>query len=148
MICEPTSAVLALAHLELFAGGHVVQLPAGIGFAPPLRRHGAYVRSGRCVYPMRTAEPTGLVMLASGPIRTLGEFFDLWGQPLSRSTMAAFAAGAGHRVSVFINGMRWPESPDSAPVSPGAQITIEVGSHVPPHTSYTFPSLASAGRSR
>jgi len=143
MSCQPTSRTASLAHLEVFAAGHVVQIPAGIGFAPPLRQDGAYVRAGGCVYPIRTVEPTGLVLLAAGPIRKLGQFFDLWGQPLSRREVAGFRASAGQDVSVFINGMLWPESPDSAPISPSAQITIEVGPYVPPHTRYTFPSLAS-----
>ena len=46
-------------HLELFAAGRVVIVPAGIGVAPPWRRDGAYVRSGRCSYAARTREPTG-----------------------------------------------------------------------------------------
>jgi len=137
------SRAVSLAHLEVFAGGHVVQVPAGIGFAPPLRRDGAYVRAGGCVYPMRTVEPTGLVLLAAGPVRKLGQFVALWGQPLSRREVAGFRASAGQGVSVFINGMLSPESPGSVPISPGAQITIEVGPYVPPHTRYTFPSLAS-----
>ncbi len=133
----------SLAHLEVFAAGHVVRVPAGIGFAPPLGRHGAYVRAGRCVYPIRTVEPTGLVLLAAGPIRKLGQFFDLWGQPLSNHEVAGFRAPAEQGVSVFIDGTLWRGSPDSAPISPGAQITIEVGPYVPPHTRYTFPPLES-----
>lgn len=148
MNCKPTSETVSLAHVEVFAAGHVVQVPAGIGFAPPLVRYGAYVRAGKCVYPMRTSEPTGLVLLEAGPIRTLGQFFELWGQPLTRRRVAAFGASAGQGVSVFVNGLAWRESPDAAPISPGAQITIEVGAYVPPHTRYTFPSLASAGRVR
>ena len=143
MSCQPTSRAATLAHLEVFAAGHVVQIPAGIGFAPPLRRHGAYVHMGRCVYPMRTVEPTGLLLLAAGPLRTLGQFFDLWGQPLSYREVAGFRAPSGQHVSVFRSGVLWPASPSSAPISPYAQITIEVGPRVPPHTGYTFPSLKS-----
>jgi len=148
MRCESTSRVVSLAHVEVFAAGHVVQVPAGIGFAPPLVRDGAYVSAGECVYPMRTLEPTGLVLLGAGTTRTVGQFFDLWGQPLTRRRVAAFSAGAGQGVSVFINGVPWRESPDAAPVSPGTQITIEVGRYVPPHTIYTFPSPASVARAR
>ncbi len=148
MSCDPTPRAVALAHVEVFAAGHVVQVPAGIGFAPPLVRDGAYVRAGECVYPMRTFEPTGLVLLGAGPIRKLGQLFDLWGQPLSRRRVAAFGASTGRVVSVFINGVLWRENPDAAPISPGGQITIEVGPYVPPHTRYTFPPLASVARAR
>ncbi len=143
MSCEPRARIVAVAHVEMFADGRVVVLPAGIGLAPPLRRHGAYVRAGRCVYPMRTVEPTGLVLLASGSTRTLRGLFDLWGERLSARRVAGFRAPAGGRVSVFIDGVLWRGSPGSAPIAAGAQITIEVGPHVPPHTRYTFPPLRS-----
>ena len=47
-------------HLELFARGLVLLVPAGIGVAPPVERDGAYVLGGRCLYPLRTREPTGV----------------------------------------------------------------------------------------
>src|SRR5438094_8468940 len=43
-------------HLELFARGRVVVVPAGIGVAAPRRRVGAFVRPGGCSYPARTLE--------------------------------------------------------------------------------------------
>jgi len=57
--------------------------------------------------------------------------------------VAGFRAPPGQDVSVFVDGTLWPGSPNSVPISPGAQITIEVGPYVPPHTRYTFPSLQS-----
>ena len=53
-------------HVELFANRRVVIVPAGIGIVPPLRRDGAYVLGGRCSYPLRTREPTGVVEVAGG----------------------------------------------------------------------------------
>ncbi len=53
-------------HLELFADRRVVIVPAGIGIAPPQRRQGAYVLGGRCSYPLRTREPTGVVEVERG----------------------------------------------------------------------------------
>src|SRR5215831_19097546 len=61
-------------HLELFARGRVVIVPAGIGISPPLERRGAYVVSGRCSYPLRTREPTGVIEVAGGSRHTLGDF--------------------------------------------------------------------------
>ena len=42
MRCERTSPAASVAHIEVFAANHVVVIPAGIGFAPPLGRRGAY----------------------------------------------------------------------------------------------------------
>ena len=146
MHCKPTSPPASVAHIEVFAANHVVVIPAGIGFAPPLGRRGAYVQTGRCVYPLRTLEPTGLVLAEPGPTRNLGQFFDLWGQPLSQWGAAGFHASNGHGVSVFVNGTRWQDSSRSAPIYAHAQITIEVGPYVRPHASYSFPPLKAIGR--
>jgi hypothetical protein len=146
MRCRRTSPAASVAHIEVFAANHVVVIPAGIGFAPPLVRRGAYVQAGRCAYPLRTLEPTGLVLAEAGPTRSIGQFFDLWGQPLGRGEVAGFHASNGHGVSVFVNGARWPDSPRSAPISPHSQITIEVGPYVRPHASYSFPPIQAIGR--
>jgi hypothetical protein len=144
MRCVSPGRVVSASHLELFAAAHVVVIPAGIGIAPPFSSHGAYVTRGRCAYPMRTLAPTGVVLMETRPNVTLGRLFDLWGQPLTHRRVAGFAAPAGTRVSVFIDGARWRGDPSSAPVAPGAQIAIEVGPHVTPHPRYTLPPLQSA----
>jgi len=141
MSCRPGYPVASVTHVELFAANHVVIIPAGIGVAPPLRRHGVYVRGGRCVYPLRTVEPTGLVLMGPGRTRTLGELFALWGQRLSSHEVAGFHAEAGQDVSVFSDGVPWRGNPAAVPLSSRAQITIEVGPYVPPHARYVFPAL-------
>src|SRR5579871_1842303 len=75
------------AHIEVFAAGRVVLLPPGIGVATPRRQVGAVVRSGRCVYPARTADPTGVVSFRPGRGLDLADVFAVWGQPLSRHRM-------------------------------------------------------------
>jgi len=134
-----------MAHIEVFAANHVVVVPAGVGVAPALRRRGAYVRGGRCVYALRTYEPTGLVLLGSGAARTLGQFFDLWGQPLDRHRVAGFHVRPGAGVVVFAWGIQWPGNPRSLPISSDAQITVEIGPYVRPHARYMFPPLESVG---
>src|SRR5436309_3131268 len=72
------------AHVEIFVGGLDVVVPAGIGVAAPHRRDGAYVLGGRCSYPLRTSDPSGVVEVRAGRRLTLGDLFAVWGQPLSR----------------------------------------------------------------
>lgn len=143
MRCRAPARVVAAAHVEVFASGHVVVVPAGIGVAPPLRRRGAYVDAGRCTYPLWTVEPTGVVLMRTHRVLTLGQLFELWGQALTRRMVASFVAPASTGVSVFIDGAPWRASPSSAPISAFSQFTIEVGSYVPPHGHYTFPALQS-----
>jgi hypothetical protein len=124
-------------HLELFAARRVVIVAPGIGIAPPRTREGAYVRGGRCSYPVRTREPTGVIEVEGGgprPLR-LGDLFDLWGQPLGPRRLAGFRG----RVQTYVGGQAWRGDPRAIPLARHAQIVLEVGGHVPPHASYRFP---------
>ena len=66
---------------------------------------------------------------------TLGQFFDIWGQPLS-STQVGPASGA---VTVFVNGTQFSGDPRTVPLSSHAVIQIDVGTVVP-FVPYTFPA--------
>lgn len=127
----PRSAV----HVELFARGLVLLLPPGIGIAPPLRRSGAYVQGGRCRYPAWTQEPTGVVQLSRSDLR-LGDLFAIWGQPLGPRRLAGFAAS---HMRAFVGGKRWHGNPAAIPLTHHAQIVVELGAAVPPHSQYRFP---------
>ncbi len=125
------------AHLELFAQRQVVIVPAGIGIAPPQRRQGAYVLGGRCSYPLRTREPTGVVEIERGASLTLGQLFEIWGQPLSKARLVGFASRAP--ILAFVDGRRWPGNPRAIPLRPHAEIVLELGGYVPPHSAFLFP---------
>jgi hypothetical protein len=71
---------------------------------------------------------------------TLGDFFDLWGQPLSRKRALSFPARRGAQVAVFVNGKRWGKDPRSLPLSPRQAIVLEVGGYFPPTRHFVFPS--------
>jgi hypothetical protein len=136
--CSQTSAKRFGVHVELFARKLVLLLPAGIGIAPPLARDGAYVLSGRCSYPLRTREPTGVIEVVPGHTRTVGQLFDVWGQRLSETHIAGFTAPPGKRVLAFVDGKRWTLDPRIIPLRRHAEIVLEVDGYVPPHTSYRF----------
>lgn len=133
MRCSSGKAAVHGVHLELFAQRRVVLVAPGIGIAPPRTRRGAYVTRGRCSYPATTREPTGVIEVKR-PLR-LGDFFAIWGQPLSRQTMAGFEG----RVRAYVGGRRWMRDPRAIPLTRHAQIVLEVGGYVPPHATYGFP---------
>ena len=134
MSCTNLATPRVGAHLELFAHRHVIAIPAGIGVAPPQRRSGAYVLGGRCSYPLRTLEPTGVIELAGGRQRVLGDFFALWGQRLSRARLLSF----GGSVRAFVDGRAWFGDPTAIPLRRHAQIVLELAGRLPPHASYSF----------
>jgi hypothetical protein len=121
-------------HVELIANRRSAVVPAGIGIRPPLQRDGPYVRGGRCSYPLRTREPTGVVEVVRGTQLTLGTLFSLWGQPLSPTRLAGFHG----RVQAFVGGRLRRGDPRSIPLSRHAQIVLQVGGHVPPHAFFLF----------
>ncbi len=122
-------------HLELYARRLVVPVPAGIGIAPPLRRSGAYVRGGACVYPIRTYEPTGLLVIDQAREMRLADLFEVWGQTLSTRAIGHFHGA----VRAYVGGRPWTGAPGRIPLRPHAEIVLELGAFVPPHRRYLFP---------
>ena len=135
MRCELRRRPSHLAFVEIFVGGRVVMMPAGIGIAPPHRREGAYVRRGRCEYPLRTREPTGKVEIDRGSRPTLGDLFAVWGQPLSRRRVLSFEG----RVRAYVGSRRVAGDPRRIVLGPHAVVTLEIGRYVRPHSDYVFP---------
>ena len=120
-------------HLELFAAGRVVIVPAGIGVVGG-RRDGAFVRGGRCRYALSTTEPTGVVEIAHGTRATLGDLFELAGLPLSRSRIASFRG----RVRAWVGGRRVAGDPRDIRLTHHAQVVLAVGPEVPVHSAFAF----------
>lgn len=122
-------------HVEVFAADRVVIIPAGIGTEPPRSVSEGRISHARCYGTLVTVEPTGVVLVRRGATPMLAALLRSWGQPLSSRRLVSFSGP----VSVFVGGRRWPGPPGSVPLRPHSEIVLEVGPHVPPHTSYTFP---------
>jgi len=137
--CRPDLGPRNGVHVELFAADRVVLVAAGIGVRPPWRLSSGRISAARCYGDLVTLEPTGVVLVRPGVELSLSELFRAWGQPLSRSRLASFSAPGGTQVTVFVDGRRWGGSPGRVPLSKHSEIVLEVGPHVPPHASYTFP---------
>lgn len=136
--CVARRGVSYGAHVELFADNRGVVVPAGIGIAEPQHRRGLFVLGGRCAYPLRTVDPTGVIEIdrAGGrPAPTVGELFALWGEPLAPTRLAGFAGG----VVAFVDGRRWSGDPREIPLERHTQVVLELGPFVAPHGSYLFP---------
>jgi hypothetical protein len=131
----PRSAV----HVEVFAANRVVIVPAGIGVRPPLTLSAGRIIHARCYGAVVTLEPTGVALVRDHRSIPLSSLFRSWGQPLSPSRLGPFVASPGARVAVFVDGRRWRGAPGSVPLVSHSEIVLEVGPHVPPHRSFTFP---------
>src|SRR5262245_59956653 len=118
-----TTTEVEQAHVELFANKLVLLLPKGIG------------AGGGCSYAVRTKEPTGVVEFVPAAMPTLGDLFDVWGQPLSTRGFAGFRGP----VSAWVGGRRWRGDVRAIPLRRHAEIVVEVGGYIPPHTFFLFP---------
>ena len=89
----------------------------------------------QCLYWLHTHDATGVMHIESPDTRTytLGEFFDVWGQPLS-PTQAASLHG---KLTVFVDKRRFSGNPRNVVLKPHELITIEAGRTVTP-PPYTF----------
>ncbi len=129
--CQPQENVLfhIHAHLTVFVDGKARLIPYGIGIGPPLRgqntKAGAFVSQGTCFSWLHTHVADGIIHIES-PVQktyTLGEFFDIWGQPLSANQVGP----ARGKVTAIVNGSVYTGDPRQIPLRKHAQIQLEVG---------------------
>jgi hypothetical protein len=125
-------------HVELFAANRVVIIAAGIGTRPPRATSAGRITRARCYGDLVTLEPTGVVLVRAGLHLTVAALFRSWGQPLTRTRLAGFRAAAGRQVTVYVGGRRWSGAATAVALTRHAEIVLEVGPHVPPHTAFTF----------
>lgn len=121
------------AHLAVYVNGSPRQIPASVGI-PGARP--AAPDAGRCLYWLHTHDQTGVIHIES-PVPatfTLGDFFGIWGQPLS----AGQAGAARGKLTAYVGGARYTGDPRAIPLRPGAVIQFDIGTAVPPRP-YTFP---------
>lgn len=135
MLCTRVALRWFGVHLELFADRQVVLLPGGIGVASPRTWSGGAVTLGRCSYPIRTTDPTGLIQVADGARPVLGDLFAIWGRKLGLRRLIGFHGA----VRVYVDGRPVQGDPRLVPLARHTEIVLEVGGYVPPHQRYLFP---------
>lgn len=122
------------AHVAIYVHGQLRRLPAGVGITKPqIVDHypsGVYDDVGiyDCLYWLHTHSADGVIHVES-PVKatyTLGQFFDIWRQPLSANQVGP---AHGH-VVIFENGKKFVGNPRAVPLLAQAVIQIDVGSPV------------------
>ncbi len=112
-------------HLEVFANRKVVVVPAGIGV------------SGRCVYPVRSTTPGGVLEVARGVKLRVADIFRIWGQPLASRRLASFSSS--RPVRAYVGGQPVQGPAGEIPLTPHVEIVLEIGAYVAPHSFFLFP---------
>lgn len=119
-------------HVELFAAGRVVIVPAGIGVRGGRDRFGR-ITAARCRGAVWTTDPTGVVHFEGA--RTLGGLFAAWGRRLRPGGLLSFRGP----VRLYRNGLRAAGDPRLLQLRHLDQLVLQVGRFIPPHRSYRFP---------
>ena len=128
------------AHLTIFVDGAARQVPYGIGIVgarPESTASGPFVAGGSCFYWLHTHAADGIIHVES-PLRrlyTLGDFFDIWGQPLGPNRVGP---ASGH-VTALYDGKLYVGNPRDIPLDAHAQIQLEVGRPLVEPVEITFP---------
>jgi hypothetical protein len=106
-------------HVRILDHGRPVGIPDDVG--RPL--------VGQCFYWIHTHTPDGIIHVEAPTFRTftLGNLFDIWGQPLSRNDVAGAKPRKGDRIVVWTNGRSYTGDPRAIELVQHLDVTIEVG---------------------
>jgi hypothetical protein len=127
-------------HLQLYVDGHQRAVPYGIGVVAPRQLEqtpaGPFVVGGAAFYWLHTHDSSGVIHIESPTRRVfrLGEFFDLWGQPLGPGQVGP-ARGS---VTALVNGTPVNGDPRDIPLGAHDVIQLDVGAAVA-FQPYRFP---------
>lgn len=149
--CQPSLGTAARANVRLtvYINGQQAGIPAGIGSVAPSQPGVAALASDgqtTCLYALHVFEADNIIHVDSPVNRnyTLGEFFDIWGQPLSRRQVADYAAAPDHALTFYIfdpsgNQQTYNSDPRSIPLVEHETIVILYNSpraHPIPYTAW------------
>ena len=128
------------AHIAVYVGGQQRSVPEGVGIEPPRQEvstgEGPYVVSGACYYWLHTHTDDGIIHIES-PTRklyTLGNFFDIWGHPLSTSQVGPDSG----TLIIYVSGKKYTGDPRVITLTAHELIQIDVNTDVAPQP-FTFP---------
>ena len=142
IVCQSSEQVVyhVHAHLTVCTNGTLRTIPAGIGIVPPIlstpAAEGPFVYAGTCFYWLHSHTQDGVIHIESPTdhVYTLGNYFDIWNQPLSASQVGP-ATGS---VTASVNGQRFNRNPRFIPLTRHTLIQLDVGSGSPGPQPFTF----------
>ena len=116
-------------HLSVYVDGQLRPLPAGIGIVDPVPQEtaqGPFDEASHCYYWLHVHAPDGVIHIESPSVRTytLGQFFDIWGQPLGTGRVGPVTGP----MTVFVDGRRYRGDPRAITLGSHETIQIDVGS--------------------
>ncbi|GAC1589765.1 MAG: hypothetical protein NVS3B28_16120 [Candidatus Velthaea sp.] len=113
-------------HLTIMDHGKQVRIPEDVG-----RPLGA-----QCLYWLHTHTPDGIVHIESPKVQTftLGQFMDVWGEPMTKAGVGGAKPRKGEAVKVYVQGRPYAGDPRKIEFTQHLDIVVLVGPpyRVPP----------------
>ena len=115
-------------HLAIWNHGKPVLVPEDVG--RPL---------AGCFYWLHTHTPDGIIHIEAPAPKafTLGDFFAVWGQPLTSTQVATAKLRPGEKITVWLNGSRYAGDPAKIELANHTDVAIEVGPPAPKPPPFT-----------
>jgi hypothetical protein len=107
------------ARLGIFVEGEPIEIPSNIG-----------IKRGECLYWLHTHEGQPGIIHVEAPSKegfTLGQFFAIWGQPLSSTQLLDKKADATHEITATVGTTPYEGDPATIPLEDGVFIRLEYG---------------------
>lgn len=130
-------------HLAVFVHGALRPIPLGVGFYGQVQvsrtAQGAFANgTSNCLYWLHTHAQDGIIHVEAPAGRTfvLGQFFIIWGQPLTQNQVGP-ATGP---VTAYVNGHLWTQPIENIPLAAHENIQLDIGAPLVPPRTVTFPS--------
>jgi hypothetical protein len=116
-------------HLAITFDGAAQPVPVNIG-----------IRS-TCIYWLHTHSPNGIlhVEAPASATFTLGDFFDVWGEPLSSSQVLDRTTNSNEQLFVFVDGQLFEGDPRTIELTNHRNIELQIGSEALPLQPWEWP---------
>jgi hypothetical protein len=134
--CTAPGNTYTYTHLSVFMNGKQLALPASIGTVDP-----TISAPKGCVYPLHTDDASGKIRMdaTTSASYTLGQFFAIWGQPLSTSNVAGLQ---GTSVTAYVNSggtlTQYTGDLASLVLPEHGEVTLVIGTPVTQIPTYTW----------
>ncbi|MBV8152700.1 MAG: hypothetical protein JO101_09685 [Candidatus Eremiobacteraeota bacterium] len=116
-------------HLSIYDRGKPVEIPDNVGRP---------IVAG-CIYWIHTHTSDGIIHVESPVLQDfdLGQFFALWGEPLTRTRADGAVLRKGEKMTVWVDGSRYTGDPKNIQLAQHTDIVIDVGPPAPKPTPFT-----------
>lgn len=132
-------------HLSIFdPTGTQIMVPWAVGIVQPwtFNHSGDQVIGGTCFYFLHTHDRSGVIHYEAPRDYgfTLGDFFDVWGEPLTTTSVAGYSGTVWVRIISPTQNVLWTSAIDPRTIllTEHEQISLAVGNPVNPVPKYQF----------